>query len=594
MKTMKYISAAALLLAMAACSNDEDFNSAYMNDPDAVRINATVGTDGTALETRSLPMGNTDEQKKFATGDCIAISAGTQAAVTYTHNATANTWTPETGKYLKWETATMDFNAYYPAGKNDASMTTFTVPTDQSDATKIADADYMTCTATSVAKADNVSLSLTRRTARIVISGITFLDQYKTGYTVSDITVAGNTTGYTAADVLASGTVDVKSCKVDDGTANSKFYALLTPTAADATATFLTVTVKKDDTAAGEGETILTVKGIPATEAGMSYNYTLTVGKSMMNVGSVTVTDWTAGDVIGSADGNEAEETREPLTLTSSTAVTADMIKNYVSPSGKLIVTGTATEAQFAVVAQYCRENTAPVVTHLDFSGLSGITRLSPTSYNIYFNLTFQGSSLVTVNVPTTVTDITNAFTNCTSLTTVTGLDKVTTALGAFSGCASLKATPSMPLLTTLNNTFTSSSLTSYSSTVVTELVGQVFQYCTSLTTVDCANAAYLQNNLFDGCTQLQTIKLTASTFTYVRSFLGNDHIMHDPFTGIQNRDQVTLYLNANQSDNVVEEGGKWVWKPFTDFTNSGTNGYAEPVDLSGFAAVYCGDTKKY
>lgn len=295
MRTIKYISAAALLLAVAACSNDDDFNSTYMNDPDAVRINATVG-EGIPI-TRSNPIGTAEEQAKFNNGDQIAVQAGTQAAVTYQYDGTV--WAPATtGAYQKWASDPMDFTAYYPVG-DGISMEAFTLPTDQSTLGQLEDADYMTCTATSVTKADNVSLTLQRKTARIVISGITFNDQFKEGYTVSDIKVTGNSTGY------AGGTVQTGSTQVTSYTTDSKFYALLTPTTAAADATFLTLTVKK--TADNTTQELL-VKGIPTTVAGMSYTYTLAVGKNMVQVDNVTVEPWTDGTTI---PGGEAETTVE-------------------------------------------------------------------------------------------------------------------------------------------------------------------------------------------------------------------------------------------------------------------------------------------
>ncbi|MEG0900470.1 MAG: fimbrillin family protein, partial [Oscillospiraceae bacterium] len=164
--TMKYISAAALMLAMAACSNDENLDSAYTNDPDAVRINATVG-EGIPI-TRSNPIGTVEAQATFNTDDQIAVQAGKQAAVTYQYNGTA--WTPvPAGAYLIWGSNPMNFTAYYPANKNSASMEAFTLPTDQSTLENLAGADYMTCTANGVTKVAAVSLPLTRKTARVVI-----------------------------------------------------------------------------------------------------------------------------------------------------------------------------------------------------------------------------------------------------------------------------------------------------------------------------------------------------------------------------------------------------------------------------------------
>lgn len=286
MRTMKYISAAALLLATAACSNDEDFNSAYMNDPDAVRINATVG-EGIPI-SRSNPIGTEEEQAKFKSGDKIAVAAGTQTAVTYQYDGT--TWTPATtGAYLKWETNSMDFKAYYPVGEG-ISMEAFTLPIDQSTLDKLTTADYMTSTVTGVAKVDNVSLTLQRKTARVVIN-TTFSNQFATGYTVTAISVGSNATGY--VDGAASGSpVSVISYKHTD----NAFYALLIPpTAANSTADFMTITVTKDSDNTTQN---LTVKSIPMLDAGKSYTYNVTVGKDKVELWEVKVEDWTAGGII--------------------------------------------------------------------------------------------------------------------------------------------------------------------------------------------------------------------------------------------------------------------------------------------------------
>lgn len=294
---MKYISAAALLLAMAACSNDEDFNSAYMNDPDAVHINATVG-EGIPI-SRSNPIGTEEEQGKFNNNDKIAVAAGTQTAITYQYDGTK--WTPATtGEYLKWETTAMNFSAYYPVGEG-ISIDAFTLPTDQSTLEKLTTADYMTCTATNVAKADNINLTLQRKTARVVIN-TTFKNQFATGYTVTDIKVGSGVAGYTSG-VAGGDPVSVSSYKLTD----NAFYALLIPAAAaNYTADFMTITVTKD----GDNTTqqTLTVKGIPALEAGKSYTYNVAVGKDKVELGEVKVESWDPGAAI---TGGEATTTTE-------------------------------------------------------------------------------------------------------------------------------------------------------------------------------------------------------------------------------------------------------------------------------------------
>ena len=161
MKRMKYVGVAALLALLAACSNDDLENISYPNDPLAVRVNATA-----------------------------------QDAVIYTKKSTG--WGPESG-YLKWTSSSLTFNAYYPVGENNASMTTFDVPASQNTLEAIENADYMTYSdaQTKPASADgSITLNLTRKMARVVIGDINFLDQYETGYSVTAISVHGNTSGY--------------------------------------------------------------------------------------------------------------------------------------------------------------------------------------------------------------------------------------------------------------------------------------------------------------------------------------------------------------------------------------------------------------
>lgn len=361
MKTIKYISAAALLLAMAACSNDEDFNSAYMNDPDAVRINATVG-EGIPI-SRSNPIGTEEEQAKLNSGDQIGVAAGTQTAIKYKYDGT--TWTPvTTGEYLKWETTAMDFSAYYPVGEG-ISANTFTLPTDQSNLDKLTAADYMTCTATNVAKADNVSLTLQRKTARVVIN-TSFKNQFETGYTVTAISVGSNATGYTSG-VAAGDPVSVSSYKHTD----NAFYALLIPTAViNGNATFMTITVTKDDDNTTKKE--LTVKGIPALEAGKSYTYNVTVGKDMVELGEVKVESWATGSVLGDAmNGNEAEAmveadaTTNTVTIYKAGGLSNTAITTALNGGTTLTVTGTLNANDMAKLTA------ATTLTGIDLRGVN-------------------------------------------------------------------------------------------------------------------------------------------------------------------------------------------------------------------------------
>ena len=335
-----------------------------------MHINATVG-DNLNI-SRSNPIGTEEEQAKFNSGDQIGVAAGTQTAIKYKYDGTA--WTPATtGEYLKWETTAMDFSAYYPVGEG-ISASTFTLPTDQSNLEKLTAADYMTYTAVGVAKADNVSLTLQRKTARVIIN-TSFNNQFETGYTVTAISVGSNATGYTAG-AAAGYPVSVSSYKHTD----NAFYALLIPTAtANSNATFMTITVTKD----GDNTTqTLTVKGIHALEAGKSYTYNVTVGKDKVELGEVKVESWATGAAI---PGGEAETTVEVAPATNTVTIykagtlKAGHITTALDGGTTLTVNGTLNVADMTVL------NAATTLTAIDlrgvnYSGTSGTLGTVPSA----------------------------------------------------------------------------------------------------------------------------------------------------------------------------------------------------------------------
>lgn len=291
----KNIALAALALSAVACTQEEDFAPSYLNDPDAVRITAQVATGNvTGGFTRSNPLGTAEQQAKFNNGDKVAVTAGTQTAVTYTFNG-IDTWTPEEGKYLKWVDNSMTFNAWYPVTQG-TDATTFTVPISYADVDAMAAADYMVYTGTQNKTSGNgVTLPMERKMARIVITPILNDEFPETNYSITGIKVHANTSGY------ANGTVKIGSIEVTALEQGDAYYALLAPTTSADDATFLTVTVTKTDDSTSQE---LTVKGIPATEAGQSYDYTLTVGKAEATIGNVKVNPWTDGTI----NGGKAEE----------------------------------------------------------------------------------------------------------------------------------------------------------------------------------------------------------------------------------------------------------------------------------------------
>ena len=277
-------------MGVSSCQNDEQ-SIDFGNDPLAVKVEATVGE---SIFSRSNPTGSVEDQKVFNSGDQIAIS-NDGAFVNYTFNGTS--WGATTpSRYLKWEQNTMTFNAYYPT-TSGTSVTAFTLPTDQSSATNIAGADYMTASSEIIKDGVSpISLTFERKTARVIVNIKSFGDQYTDAQkTVSNVKIISG-----ASAIGSSSVVAVTSFANGTGAINSTYTALVVPTSAKSSESFITLT----DGASNS----LTVKGIPAHEAGKSYTYDLHVGKDAVSITNVTVADWETGEII-----NEGTEQIVPL-----------------------------------------------------------------------------------------------------------------------------------------------------------------------------------------------------------------------------------------------------------------------------------------
>ncbi len=278
-------------LALVACNKDSEL-STFASDPNAVHIQATIGTlqQGPWHKPASNPTGITEANRtKFNAGDRISVQTDGQSAVTYVLGV-EDVWKPEVeGSYLKWNKASQTFSAYYPADIYDGTQTT--VPTDQHEEGHIAQADYMKCERLVWDKSIGaVEFEMQRQTARIVISQIKWAEQYSSDMqNIFSITLCDGVSG------------DIKPYKAGSGT----YYALLMPGSESVDETFIKITVWDGNTV--DSKENLIIRGIPELEAGYSYECSLTLGKAVASLGSITVSDWTIGGILGDEE-NMTEE----------------------------------------------------------------------------------------------------------------------------------------------------------------------------------------------------------------------------------------------------------------------------------------------
>ena len=463
MRTKLYMIALAamtMILALSSCSESEDLLSAFHSDPNAVRITAQVGKASADGFTRSNPLGTAEEQAKFNENDEISVQADGQDAVTYKYDG--KEWQPQGNKFLKWEKETMKFTAYYPASFNG----TINQPTEYNSLESLAAADFMSYSGPQTNTKDNkrnqLTLTMNRLMARVVVEIAGFNDQYANA-TVNSLSICG-----------------VKAYKQEtDG--KSYFYALIDPNYTPGTTTpFLSLEVKD-----GESTTTETLTTIPTTfAAGNSYTYKLTVGKNKISVSGITVKDWTGGTI---TDNGKTEECPTPyVTFTAKEAQSFKMTtKNGYEISG---LEYSVNNGKWENV-----ENGNPVT----FGGDKGDLRLRGTNPNGTAKNWFETSTI-------TFTD-SNVKVACTGdIRTlldwrIYNIVETNNArfCSLFNGCSVLTSAPELPATKLVDNCY-----------------NRMFEGCTSLTSapklsaIELADACYFR--MFYGCENLLSVTMLA------------------------------------------------------------------------------------
>lgn len=425
--TRRLMGFAAALMALTACSESEDMLSAFHSDPNAVRITAEVGKASADGFTRSNPLGATEEdQKKFNENDEISVKADDQEAVTY--KLVGSEWVPQGGKFLKWESQTIKFTAYYPASYTGG---TITQPKEYNTEADLAAADYMSYSGSqSNTNGNNLTLTMNRLMARVVVEVVGFNDQYAQNTTVNSISING-----------------VKAYKhsVDN---KDKYYALIVPCEAQDGKEFLSLEV-------GDNKAKESLTGIPALEPGKSYTYQLTVGKNKVEVNGVTVADWTTTDEI-----------------TGGKTIYAPYVTFYANVEQKFKMTTknyTISELEYSVNDGEWKKVVAE--EEVSFGGIKGNLRLRGTNFNgtasstsEYSTITFTDPELEVYcdgdirtlldyknykTVDTKNARFCNLFKNCTVLASAPELPATTLAKECYSsmfeGCRNLKKAPTLP-----------------------------------------------------------------------------------------------------------------------------------------------------
>ena len=489
-KILTWACTAALFLT--GCTTDTANNGRWMEDSNAVRIQASAGS----TLTRSNPIATDEKQTGFNQGDKISVR-NRNITVNYTFDG-EKLWVPENDKYLVWDEKDLKFEAYYPYdGKNDFSVGY--IKKDQSTLEALAQSDYMRITSnnlTEVPSDKRLPLELERKTARLILRIQHFNNEFSEGVKVTELGIGcpENTNGEGSWESIRPYQQN------GDGGVGTTYTALVIPGKRT-----VYITPTNTNTSGEPGIEDLKVE-TGELEAGKSYTYNLIVGKNKVTVGGVTVAPWNTENTLQGGEAKE-EDLTPYVTMTAVSKQTFAMMgaESYIFPEdleysvnnkpwekvkeSELVEFGG--ERGSLRLRGKCPNGTA--TNDKDFSWInfgnpnvkvdcSGDIR-TLIDYTAYKTVATENSSFISL------------FRNCTALKSAKEL-LLATALKEscyrqmFEGCTSLTQAPDLP------------------ATVLKESCYQsMFKGCTSLEKAPKLPAKELDNycyeSMFKGCTSL-------------------------------------------------------------------------------------------
>ena len=511
-KILTWACTAALFLT--GCTTDTANNGRWMEDSNAVRIQASAGS----TLTRSYPI---DESKQtgFKEGDKISVR-NRNITVNYTFDG-EKLWVPENDKYLVWDEKDLKFEAYYPYdGKNDFSVGY--IKKDQSTPEDLARSDYMrtTSTLTEVPSDKHLTLKLERKTARLILKIQQFNDEFSKGVKVNklDIGCPENTNGE------GSWAPITPYQQNGDGGVGTTYTALVIPGKR-----WVYITPTNTNTSGEPGIEELKLE-TGELEAGKSYTYNLIVGKNKVTVGGVTVAEWNTGTPL--PEGVAEEDLTPYVTMTANSKQTFIMRRagSYMLPEG----------LEYSVNNGIWQKVVAD--NPVEFGGAGSSLRLrgkcpygTATNYNDYSTITFSDENvkvdcfgdirtLIDYTAHETVATATSCFCSlfngCSVLTSAPKLPakalKMWCYNSMFKGCTSLTHAPDLPATELTQLCYESmfegcTSLTHAPDLPATKLelgcYESMFKDCTALTDAPMLSAKDLKSrcykHMFDGCKSL-------------------------------------------------------------------------------------------
>ena len=563
MKKKKIFALMAAALSLTACSTN-DIADITHDDADNVVNVASVTRSGEGASTTST----------IPSFHLINITQATKRNVNFeadfTYDNNTNQYAQTGDSKVVWYNVKdadgneipNEFKAFSPikTDKNNASLETFNLPTDQSSATLLQSADWMT------GKPDPNPIKKSAAPSGLALnfshnySKLCFAIDPQDDITESDLS---------GADIKVLGSI-----KPYYNSTFKTIEAIVEPKDYTTNDEIIQISLSNG----GESYALNFLQPI-TFEAGKQYNYSLKLGHNAITISSVSVSDWE--DKIVSSDEDEAwirfdDSNIEYITFT---ADSEQGFKFYDTLYGS-----TLSGFEYSVNnGEWITIPSEGITEAIPFGGEKGTLRLrgknlngTATGYygsnakrisfseNVPVSCTGDIRTLLDyknyTTVSTTNARFTSLFNNCAQLTSAPKLPATDLHeecyLGMFAGCTSLTTAPELPATNLRSKCYQA-----------------MFQGCTSLTTAPKLKATTLQSQcyfrMFYGCTILNSVTMLA---TDVSAFECLTNWLYDAGTGAQSR---TLKLKNETVYNTIKETTSSLYRTpiLPDLWKSGTNG---------------------
>ena len=512
-KILTWACTAALFLT--GCTTDTANNGRWMEDSNAVRIQASAGS----TLTRSNPIATDEKQTGFNKGDKISVR-NRNITVNYTLNG--EIWQPEDNdKYLVWDEKDLTFEAYYPYdGKNTFSVGY--IKKDQSTPEALAQSDYMNITykLQSIPSDKRLPLELKRQTARLILKIQHFNDEFSEGVKVTELGIGcpENTNGEGSWESIRPYQQN------GDGGVGTTYTALVIP---GKRTVYITPPNTNPDEPGIEDLKVETGELKP----GKSYTYNLIVGKDKVTVGGVTVAEWTPGTPLPEGVAEEDLTPYVTMTATSNQTFVMKCTENYTLPNLEYSVNngtwqkvvadkgvefgdnlgslrlrgicpnGTATSWEKYSTITFSDENvkvdcSGDIRTLIDYTAHETVATENSSFISLFKGCTaLKSAKELLLATALKKQCYRQMFEGCTSLEQAPVLQATelqeSCYFSMFSGCTALTQAPNLPAIKLKNHCYQS-----------------MFEGCTALTQAPMLSAeelgSYCYNNMFKGCTSLK------------------------------------------------------------------------------------------